>query len=164
MDPIFNKLRADEYARLKDAIPQITVLVAGADGKITPGETEWAQKVTNIRSYSSAEEYQAFYTEIGATFQQRLDELIATLPADVTERSAKISETLTGLNAILHKLEPKHSAKLYRELKSFANHVARASGGFLKFWSVSAEEKKWISLPMLEEFVWHEEEHEKPHE
>ena len=157
MESIFHKLSQDEYARLKDAIPQITILVAGADGKITPGETEWAEKVTNIRSYSAAEEYQAFYTEIGETFHTRLDELLETLPSDVTERSARISENLSGLNSILRKLEPRHAAKIYSELKTFAKHVARASGGFLKFWSISSEEKKWIDLPMLDTFVWEEE-------
>jgi hypothetical protein len=157
MESIFHKLSPEEYASLKDAIPQITVLIAGADGKISPGETEWAKKLTNIRSYSAAEEYQSFYTEIGETFQTRVDDLIATLPGEVTARNGQISDTLAGLNRILHKLDPKHAAHLYTELKTFAKHVARSSGGFLKFWSVSAEEKKWIGLPMLEVFEWDDE-------
>lgn len=157
MESIFSNLKTEEYASLKDAIPQITILIAGADGKISEGETAWAAKVTNIRSYSAAEEYHDFYKEVGESFQARLDQLINELPADVPGRSARISETLAGLNPILHKLEPKHAARLYKELRSFAAHVAKASGGFLNFWSVSAEEKKWIELPMLEKFEWHEE-------
>lgn len=160
MESIFSSLTKEEYAMLKDAIPQITILIAGADGKISQGETAWAEKVTNIRSYSAAEEYHDFYKEIGETFQPRLDELIKQLPADVASRSARISESLAGLNGIMHKLEPKHAARLYKELRSFAGHVARATGGFLNFWSVSAEEKKWIELPMLEKFEWHEEHEE----
>jgi hypothetical protein len=157
MDSIFHKLSTEEYASLKDAIPQITVLIAGADGKISHDETEWARKVTDIRSYSAAEEYQAFYTEIGESFQGRLEELISALPEDLASRNASISENLAALNPILRKLEPKHAAHLYSELKTFAKHVARASGGFLKFWSVSAEEKKWIELPMVDTFEWNEE-------
>ncbi len=158
MDSVFKRLSEEEYALLKDAIPQITILVAGADGKISPKETSWAQKVTNIRSYSVEEEYQKFYADVGEMFQGRLDQLIEELPQDVEARSAIISETLSGLNHVLHKLEPKHAAHIYDELKSFARHVARASGGFLKFWSISAEEKKWIGLPMIHPFEWHAEE------
>ncbi len=158
MDLIFNNLSKEEYALLKDAIPQITILIAGADGKISPDETAWAEKVTGIRTYSSAEEHQDFYREVGETFQTRLDQLISELPEDVGARTSRISETLSGLNAILHKLELKNAAQLYNELRSFAGHVARSSGGFLKFWSVSAEEKKLIDLPMLEKFEWKDEE------
>jgi hypothetical protein len=158
MESIFSKLDATEYAKLKDAIPQITVLIAGADGKISPGETSWAEKVTNIRSYSAAEEYQDFYKEVGETFHGRLEALIAELPEDSSIRNARLSESLAGLNQILSKLEPKHAAHVYNELRSFAAHVAKAGGGFLKFWSVSAEEKKLIDLPMVQKFEWKEEE------
>ncbi|HLF65572.1 MAG TPA: hypothetical protein VI603_17550 [Saprospiraceae bacterium] len=158
MESIFKNLSAEEYARLKDAIPQITVLIAGADGTISPGETSWAEKVTNIRSYSAAEEYQDFYREIGETFQSRLDHLIKELPSNAVSRASQISDTLSGVNAVLGKLEPKHAAHVYKELRSFASHVARAGGGFLKFWSVSAEEKKWVELPMLDKFEWHDKE------
>jgi hypothetical protein len=66
----------------------------------------------------------------------------------------EISRRLTPLNDILAKLEPKVAAAMYDELKTFAKHVARASGGFLKMLSISHEERRWISLPMLREFTW----------
>lgn len=157
MTHVFESLSAEEYALLKDAIPQITVLIAGADGKISENETEWAQKVTNIRSYAAIEEYQPFYQEVGESFQSRLNELMSSLPEDTQQRNMQISQTLAGVNAVLHKLDPRHAAAIYGELKTFAKHVARASGGFLKFWSISPEEKKWIELPMIEVFEWHDE-------
>jgi uncharacterized protein YydD (DUF2326 family) len=157
MDTVFHKLSKDEYALLKDSIPQITVLIAGADGKISQSETNWAEKVANIRSYSEPEEYRKFYEEVGQDFHDRLEKLISELPQGVEERGQMIARTLSGLNPILKKLEPKHAAHIYGELKSFAKHVARASGGFLTFWSISAEEKRWIDLPMLEVFEWHDE-------
>lgn len=158
MDAIFHNLSAEEYAKLKDAIPQITILIAGADGKISEDETSWAEKVTGIRTYSAAEDHQEFYREIGETFQARLDQLIKALPQEVGTRNAQLSTMLSDLNGVLHKLEPKNAARMYTELRSFADHVARSSGGFLKFWSVSAEEKKWVELPMIEKFEWKDEE------
>lgn len=143
---------------LKDAIPQITILIAGADGKISEDETSWAEKVTSIRTYSSPEEHQEFYREIGGSFQAHLEQMIKELPQDVGARNAKLSELLTRINGVLHKLEPKDAARMYKELRSFSDHVARSSGGFLKFWSVSAEEKKWVELPMIEKFEWKDEE------
>ncbi|MDX1478645.1 MAG: hypothetical protein R3301_13125 [Saprospiraceae bacterium] len=160
MDPIFEKLSPTEYQSLKEAIPLITILIAGADGNIDEKETNWAQKVTNIRAYSTPEHYQSYYEEVGDTFAERLSALISELPADVQERSQAVSDRLAELNTILEKLSPKVAAAMYKEFRTFANHVARASGGFLKFWSISAAEKKWVSLPMLRKFEWDEEEEE----
>ena len=158
MDPIFSTLSTEEYDRLKDAIPLITILIAGADGKIDDKETSWAKKVTDIRSYSLPEQYRAYYLEIGETFSDRLNTLISTLPSGVEERSEAITAMLLPINATMEKLHPKVAADMYKEFVSFAKHVARASGGFLKFWSISAEEKRWIGLPMLKPFIHDEEE------
>ncbi len=139
---------------MKEAIPLITILVAGADGNIDSDERDWAEKVTNIRSYSLPEEYRGYYEEIARDFIEHLDRTILDLPAIVSERQLEISRRMTPLNHILGKLHGKVAAELYDEWRSFGKHVAHASGGFLKFWSVSAEEKKWMALPMLQEFTW----------
>jgi hypothetical protein len=154
MDDIFKALLPEEYAQLKNAIPLITILIGGADGDLDSKERTWAEKVTNIRSYSLPEEYRGFYTVIGHNFPEELDKLIEELPDDVAERQMEISRRLASLNDILSKLDSKVAAAMYDELKSFARHVARASGGFLTMWSISAEEKRWISLPMIREFTW----------
>lgn len=154
MHDIFKSLLPEEYSLLKDAIPLITILVAGADGKIDSDERSWAEKVTNIRSYSLPEEYRGYYVEVGQNFSTHLDKLVAELPTDVADRQIEITRRMSPLNDILGKLETKVSAAIYDEWLSFAKHVARASGGFLKFWSISQEEKKWIKLPMLSQFTW----------
>jgi hypothetical protein len=154
MHTIFKTLHPEEYHLLKDAIPLITILIAGADGNIDSEERTWAEKVTNIRSYSLPEEYRGYYVEIGQNFGHHLDALIAELPDNVVDRQMEISRRMTPLNDILDKLETKVSAAIYDEWLSFAKHVARASGGLLKFWSISREEKKWIGLPMLHQFTW----------
>lgn len=158
MDPIFDALTPEEYDLLKEAIPLITVLIAGADGNFDMKERSWAEKVTNIRSYSSPEHYQGYYQDVGETFQKTLERLIAELPDDVEKRQLEISRRLNPINEILDKLDPKVAARMYNEFLSFSRHVARASGGFLKFWTISKEEKRWVGLPMLREFVYEEEE------
>lgn len=158
MESIREALLPEEYERLKEAIPLITVLVAGADNNIDTRERTWAEKLTNIRSYSLPELYRPYYEEIGRDFSDKLDALIEELPNEVEQRSMEISRRMAPLNDILEKIEPKVAAQLYSEWLSFAKHVARASGGFLKFWSISPEEKRWIGLPMLREFVWVDEE------
>ena len=154
MHTIFETLLPEEYDLLKDAVPLITILIAGADGNIDSDERTWAEKVTNIRSYSLPEEYRAYYMEIGQNFGSHIDELVADLPSDVVDRQMEITRRMSPLNEILGKLENKVAAAIYDEWRSFAKHVARASGGFLKFWSISKEEKKWIVLPMLQQFEW----------
>lgn len=152
---IFETLLPEEYDLLKDAVPLITILIAGADGNIDSDERIWAEKVTNIRSYSLPEEYRGYYAEVGRNFGEDLNTLLAGLPENVVDRQMEITRRMAPLNDILGKLESKVAAAIYDEWLSFANHVARASGGFLKFWSVSQEEKKWINLPMLQKFAWH---------
>ena len=154
MDEIFNALLPEEYDLLKEAVPLITILIGGADGNLDSQERSWAEKVTNIRSYSLPEEYRGYYLEIGDKFAENLQSLLDALPANVADRQMEISRRMAPLNDILGKLEPKVAAAMYDEWLSFAKHVARASGGFLKMWSISAEEKKWINLPMLREFTW----------
>jgi len=158
MESLKQSLLPEEYDLMKEAIPLITILIAGADENIDTKERTWAEKVTNIRSYSLPEPYHAYYEEVGQHFSEKLDELIAELPANVEERSMEISRRMAPLNDILEKLDPKVAASIYGEWVSFARHVARASGGFLKFWSISAEEKRWVGLPMLREFTWSDEE------
>jgi len=154
MDDIFRTLLPEEYDQLKSAVPLITVLIGGADGNLDSKERSWAEKVTNIRSYSLPEEYRAYYLAIGESFSDDLDSLLAELPDEVPERQMEISRRLSPLSDILSKLDAKVAAAMYDEWRSFARHVARASGGFLNMWSISTEEKRWISLPMIREFKW----------
>ena len=156
MESLQEALLPEEYSQLKDAIPLITILIAGADNDIDTNERTWAEKLTNIRSYSLPELYRPYYEEIGETFAARLDELIEELPHDVEQRSMEISRRMAPLNDILAKLSSKVAANMYSEWLTFAQHVARASGGFMKFWSISAEEKRWVGLPMLREFTYTE--------
>lgn len=53
-------LKAEERELMMDAISLVTLLVAGADGKIDSRETEWATKITKIRGYKEKAELKPF--------------------------------------------------------------------------------------------------------
>ena len=49
----------------------------------------------------------------------------------------------------------------YKGFVSFAERIAKASGGILSFFTIGPEEKKWIGLPMLTPIVYKVEEDEE---
>ncbi len=149
MIPQFEGLLDSQKELMYDAIPLITIYIAGADGKIDLEETEWAEKVTKIRSYAYHESLQEFYANISETYSDKLHQYITSLPNDVEERTVAINEKLAGLNSILTGLDANFAARYYKSLVSFAEHVAKASGGFLGFGSVSRAESKLLGLDMI---------------
>jgi len=151
-------LSQEEQALLFDALPLVTVLIAGADGKIDASETNWAKKLTDIRSYSNEPELNSFYEEANKDFEGKVSYLIKEIPAESKEGTQIIADKLADLNPILAKLPQRLAAKFYISLTSFAKHIARADGGFFKMWSVSKEEEALIGLPMLTPIEMPEEE------
>lgn len=160
MNENFQILTTAEYNKLKDAIALITILIAGADGDVRQDELAWASKVTKIRSYHMKEDMKDFYKEVGLNYSDKLDMYFETLPASVEERTKLISDSLSELNPILEKLDIKVASRLYNSYLSFAEHVAKASGGFLGFFNINNEEVKFIKLPMIHSFLSQENEEE----
>ena len=153
----FESLSEDQFRICKNAIAWITVLIAGSDGKIDRQETSWAKKITEIRSYASPNHLEDFYKDVGVDFSKVLDNLLDRVPSDATERNALLSRKISQLNEIFPLLDNKLAYHLYDSYRTFAHHVAKSSGGFLGFFTVSAEEKKLMSLPMLNEVIYDEE-------
>lgn len=143
-------LTAEEREIVMDAVALVTLLVAGADGKIDARETEWASKLTKIRGYKEKVELKPLYREIGETFEDTLNGYLERLPEDLSEMQRLISEKLSKLNTILPKIDSWYAQLYYESLLSFAKHVAEASGGILGFMSIDAKEKEIISLPMID--------------
>ncbi|MCB0688078.1 MAG: hypothetical protein KDC53_16185 [Saprospiraceae bacterium] len=147
----FKGISESQFEQLKNAVSLITVLIAGADGNIDRKEKEWAEKVTNIRSYSLPDGLKDFYLEVGQDFQNRLDAYIDQYAGDADKRNREISAELSKLNNVFPKLEDRETAiALYESFISFARHVARASGGFLSWGSINVQEKKLMSLEMID--------------
>ncbi len=143
------KLAEEDKEILRSSISWITLLIASADGKVDADELAWAEKLTQIRSYTLPDNLQEFYKEVGASYQSKIDTLIAELPEGNEAQIDFLSNNLTQVNQVLAKLDNKAAYTFYKSFTSFAEHVAKSSGGFLRFFSVSAEEKKLIDLPMI---------------
>lgn len=150
---IFSGITADQYEQLKEALSLITILIAGADGKIDEQELNWAEKLTGIRTYAKPEELNAYYLDVEDGFEDRLSNLLSALPSDLAEREVEISQRLGGLNKVLSCLSNPVAFQLYDSFTSFARHIAKASGGFLRFGSISSAEKEWINLPMIDPII-----------
>ena len=147
---IFRNLSEAEYAVLMDAIPQIAILIGGADGQIDLQEKEWAEKIAHIRSYSYEPELKPLYQDVDKTFKKKYEEIIKKLPTDLTARNKELSQALSVLNNVFMKLNMKHAALLYNGYLSYAEHIAKASGGFLRMFAVNESENDWVGLPMLD--------------
>lgn len=160
MDQDLSLLSPQEHASLQDAYAYITILIAGADGKIDPDELSWAEKITQIRTFAGDERLKTFHTEVNEMLPAKIKQLIADLPDDVSSRSAILSEKLAGLNPILASLDPSIAYYLYKGYKSFAERIAKASGGFLSFFTIGPEEKKWIPLSMIHPIIYTPDEEE----
>ena len=144
-----DKLTAEEKDLVMNALPIITVMIAAADGKVDESETGWANKLTDIRSYSHEEELQAYYEKVSENFAQQVRMIVKDLPANTKDAVPALAATLAGMNDILPKLPPTISGPFLKSMKTFATHIARASGGFLKIASISKEEQALIDLPMI---------------
>lgn len=160
MAEYFSVLSESEKDTLKDALPIIAVLIAGADGNFSKDEFESAKKVAHIRSYHLKGELKAFYVEIDQHFDSRLKHFSELYPTDLPNRNEIISERLAEINPILAKLDPYIGHKLYKGFISFAQHVAKASGGFLGFFGIQKDEAKVVNLPMLKPIEYFGEEEE----
>ncbi|MEL7220155.1 MAG: hypothetical protein AAGJ93_02485 [Bacteroidota bacterium] len=148
----FDKLTDAEQQLMLDAIPLITILVGGADGDMDDNEIEWAQKLTEVRSYDFNSKLKDYFQAVGAQFDSKLGTYNDSLPKETAARMAAVSELLAGLNPILKKIDSFDADVYYKNFLSFAEHVAKASGGILRFMSIGKEEKEVIGLPMLEDF------------
>lgn len=148
----FANLSAEEEQLMFDAIPLITLLVAGADGEMDRNELAWAEKLTSIRSFANNVKLNDYYKAVGAQFDKRLKDIYAELPEDSEQRTEVLVEKMTMLNGPMKKINEFDAAIYYQNFLSFAKHVAKASGGIMRFMSIGPKEAKVIELPMLDKF------------
>jgi hypothetical protein len=145
----FENLSQEDLVVLENAVPQIAVLIAGADGKIDVKEEQWAEKVTAIRGFAGDKWLNDFYDEVHANFAIRFRDLVKHLPTETAKRQEVLSTEIGKINTVLSKLDATTAFKLYNSFKSYAEQVARASGGILGFHAISHDEEIWLGLPMI---------------
>jgi len=145
----FSNISEEEYKKLKESYAVIAALVGGADGTVDEDEQEWAKKIVSIRSFSGNENLFPFYNEVKTEIEDDLNTLILALSGPFETIQSALAERLSGINPILAKLPPKTAYHIYKGYLSFAEHIAKASGGIFRFFAVSKEEKKWLNLTML---------------
>ena len=147
----FKVLNEEEITLMLDAIPLITILVAGADGEMDDKELASAIKITEIRSYDFNSQLKDYFKLVGGNFEDRLRKFDTELPKDTDARLNKVAELLAGLNPVFEKMDEFDAAIYYKNFRSFAKHVAKASGGFMRFMTVGPKESEVVDLPMLNE-------------
>lgn len=143
-------LSAEDRKVLYEAIPHVTLLVAGADGIIDNSELAASEKVAHVRSFEFHPEWLEFYEKVDKSLHERLLGLILELPRDTEERQAILVNRLSKVNDVLPKLDHRHAKHFYEGLLSLARHVAKASGGFIGWLSVGPTEAKVTDLPMID--------------
>jgi hypothetical protein len=142
-------LNQAELQQLEDAIPQIAILIAGADGTIDEEERQWADKLAHIRAFAGDKVLHDFYNEVHSNFSIRFNDMLKTLPKDLSQQQQILSDKLAILNPILAKIDPRVAYHVYKSMTSYAKSIAEESGGFFRIGSISKAEQKWINLPML---------------
>ncbi len=145
----FRPLDPAEAQAMYDAIPLITILVAGADGDMDEVEISEAKRLADIRGFNNLGHIIAYYEKVKENLTQRIQELGTELPVEVQERQAEIARRLGALNPILAKMPLPFGYLYYKDFRSFAKHVAESHGGFMRFMTVGPKEAKVIDLPML---------------
>lgn len=145
----FINLSQEEQNILINAPAYVTILVAGADHNIAEKELEWATKLPIFRSKKEQSVLSDYYIAVEKIIDSKLQVLLSELPEDYVERNKVVSNELKKLNSILPKLNKDFAIELYKSLKSFAEQVARVSGGILGISAISTEEREMIKLDMI---------------
>lgn len=145
----FKNLTPAEQALMFDAIPLITILVAGADGNIDEVELAEAQKLADIRSFDNHGLLKAYYELIDKDLTGKIQEMSKLLPNELEPRQQEIAARLSGINPILAKMELPFGYLYFKSFRSFSRHIAESHGGFLRFMTIGPQEAEVVDLPML---------------
>lgn len=145
----FRNLSESEINLMLNAPALVTLLIAGAEGKIDEKETDWGAKVAHFRAEDKNSIMQNYYKEVDSIFNDSLAAYLSGFPEDVKERTDKINSELAKINDILPKLDKNFAAEFYKGIISLSKQVAKADGGIWGYGSISPEEQKLIDLDVI---------------
>lgn len=149
MIPELDHLTAPEVELAYRAPILVSLLIAGADGKIDRKEIQGAVRSVQQKHKHTDSSLAVFLKEIGSDFEDKLKMLIQNFPLDPVERNQLISSELAKLNDLLPKLNQAFAQEYYHTLIEIAEKTARSSGGIFGIRKVGQEEAKYIRLPMI---------------
>jgi hypothetical protein len=147
----FEKLAAFEIELLHKAPVLVSILIAGADGKIDNKEVNRAISLTSAKQKRKRSSLMAFYTEVGTDFEDKIRIVIQSLPSKVDKRTAEISALLSQLEGIFRKLNNQVAKEFYNCLREIATEIAESSGGLLGMKKIGDEEALLVNLPMIKD-------------
>ncbi len=151
MIPEFKNLTQQEINTIIDAPALVTILIAGAEGKIDEKEIDWGKYVVHFRvSEYESSSMMRVYKEIDKVFDDSVKQFIEGLPKETDQRSTVITGKLSGLNPIFKKVDNKFANEFYESLRTLAKQVAKSSGGIWGYGSISPQEQKYLELEMIE--------------
>lgn len=147
----FEKLTSAEIELMHKAPVLVSILIAGADGKIDNKEVNRAISLTEAKQKRARSSLMAFYTEVGTDFEDKIRIVIQSLPSKVDKRTAEISTLLSQLEGILKKLNNQIAKEFYNSLREIATEIAESSGGLLGLKTIGDEEALLVNLPMIKD-------------
>lgn len=147
----FEKLTAPEIELLHKAPVLVSILIAGADGKIDNKEVNRAISLTEAKQKQSRSNLMTFYVEVGTDFEDKIRIVIQSLPSKVDKRTIEISTTLSQLESIFKKLDKQFAKEFYTSLREIATEIAESSGGLLGMKTIGDEEALLVNLPMIKD-------------
>ena len=151
MIPEFERLSASEMELMFKAPILTCILIAGADNDIDRKEIQGALALANAKYRKGKAKLMSFYQIVTEDFEDKLKITIQSYPYESTQRTPLIVEELSGLNAVLPKLEKSFAIEFVKSLKEMALGIAQSSGGILGMKSIGSEEARYINLPMIKD-------------
>jgi hypothetical protein len=151
MIPQFEELSEDERELMYSLPIYVSVLIAGADGKIDAVEVKKAVSLSDIKKLKARKDLLDYYNYVSTDYEDKIKMAIANLPVGLKEREKILVGHLKSVNEVFRKIDKPFAIKLYASLKEIAKHIAEASGGVFGYMSVGYEESRLIDLKMIKD-------------
>ncbi len=127
----------------------VSILIAGADGKIDRKEIEGAIRLAEKNTSSGGSEVSVLYQEIAQDFEDKLKVLEQHYPYDAAQRNPLLVAELAQLNFLWPMVSSAFAREFYQTLLDISHQIARSSGGMLGYNSVGSEEAQYVELTMV---------------
>lgn len=147
----FEDLNQEELELMYSLPIYVSVLIAGADGKIDSTEIKKAVSLAGLKKKKARKDLLDYYNLVNVDYEDKIKMTIANLPSGHKEREKILIEDLKKANDIFPKINKAFATKLYASLKENAKHIAEASGGVFGYMSVGYEESRLIDLKMIKD-------------